>query len=196
MNNFNFVAPFYDFVAMAVFGHNIDKSQLYFLNSYRGDRLLILGGGTGKILTFLPVTQKVVFLDKSIKMINLARKRKTGANVDFVCQDFLSYETQETFDVIACPFFLDCFHENNLRLVVRKIKSILKPGGKLVVTDFRHNGNKWMLLLMHLFFRWMAGLESKSLKDIHAILLESGLEVEKEFFFRSNQIFSRVYGNL
>ncbi|MEM9337473.1 MAG: class I SAM-dependent methyltransferase [Bacteroidota bacterium] len=183
MNNFNFIAPFYDLCARIIFGSIIDRSQRYFIDQLPSEgHVLVLGGGTGKILEVIS-SQKVVFLDKSSTMIKYAKQRETSSSVVFLQEDFLSFEIHEQFDVIMSPFFLDCFNGENLRAALIKIRKSIKPSGKLIVTDFQRARNERLLNVMHWFFKFTAGLESTSLKDIHSIIMEMGLIQEKEVFF-------------
>ena len=197
-NNFNFVAPFYDILAHLVFGNNLIKSQIHFLSKIkRTDEVLILGGGTGELLESIPQCKSVSFLDLSEKMIVRAKNRMSKNPIDFICADFLTHDFHSKYDVIICPFFLDCFNESNLKEVISKIKNLLKDNGRLIVTDFQKtNDNRFFLNLMHYFFRVSTSLEAETLKNIHReVELRGFIRLELKYFYR-NMIFSRLYGNL
>lgn len=197
MNNFDLIAPFYDRLAGLVFKGAIYEASHHLVGEIaKEDHVLVLGGGTGKILDKLPFCKKVDFLDKSSKMIEIAKKRKSSNPVYFVHEDFLSYSCEGQYSIVICPFFLDCFGHEKLGYILKKIKRILKPGGKLMVTDFQSTRKSLLMVTMHLFFRFFASLESKSLKNIHESVLQSGFKMEKEVFFYKNLIFSRIYRNL
>lgn len=198
MNNFNFIAPFYDTISKLVFGNSLIESQTFFLSEIKEiDTVLILGGGTGKLLDALPRCKQIHFLDLSERMIVRAKKRESNSPVNFIHADFLDHDFVSTYDVIICPFFLDCFDENDLRKVLGKAKFILNQQGRLIVTDFqRINNNRFLLKLMHVFFRICASLQSKNLKDIHQEAKLVGFKLVTEKFFQRNRIFSRLYRNL
>ncbi len=198
MNNFNLIAPFYDFFFRLVFGKSLFQLQRIQCKRIKStDSILILGGGTGKIIEFIPKCKKIVFLEKSKKMIFRARNRNLNQEVFFIQTNFLKYDFNEKFDVIICPFFLDCFNIKNLRRAIIKCKGILKERGTLIINDFQHTfSNKIFLISMHLFFRLFANLESNGLKNIHQELIKQNFGVmEKKFLFQ-NQIFCFCYKNM
>ena len=197
-NRFDLIAPWYDFIGKLVFGNSIIKSQSYFISEIKESHtVLILGGGTGKLLSQTPKCERIHFVDLSQKMIDRAKKRGSKSSINFIQADFLTHDFASRYDVIICPFFLDCFNETHLQQAILKVKNLLKEDGKLIVTDFQQtNGNKFLLKLMHYFFKIFASLESKRLKSIHQeVELVGFSEVESKYFYR-NMIFSRLYGNL
>ena len=198
VNNFDRIARYYDRLASLVFGKAILESQVAFFHLLRGEsKVLIVGGGSGKLLTFLPSNLEVDYLEKSENMIRLAQLRNTKNVISFLNADFLEAHIGEKYDYVICPFFLDCFNAENLSMAILKAKDALKAGGYLIVTDFEKATTSISLSkLMHVFFRAFAKLESKSLKNIDGEVKSRGFSaVEGKFFYR-NMIFSRVYRNL
>lgn len=198
MNNFNFLAPYYDRISRLVFGDKLLRAETHFLEHIsQEDSILILGGGTGALLEHLPPCKDIDFVEKSVKMINRASGRKVSQKVGWINRDFLAFNTSIKYDVVICPFFLDCFAVDELELVIKKIKSLLKPRSILIVADFqRTKSNKLQLALMHLFFRIFADLGAKSLANIHEIVSTHGFVTEEEKFLHRNRLFSRLYRNL
>lgn len=174
------------------------QSQCYFLKKIKEtDSVLILGGGTGELLESLPQCKSVSFLDLSEKMIAIAKTRVSKNSIDFIHSDLLTHDFQSKYDVIICPFFLDCFNAVNLSLVLKKIKRVVNSEGSLIVTDFqRLNNNSFLLGTMHLFFQTFSSLESSQLKNIHKEVQLEGFNIKEEKIFHRNMIFSRLYGNL
>lgn len=195
-NNFDRVARFYDTLASLLFS-DLQRSQSYFLPVINAtSSVLIVGGGTGQLLKQLPKGVRVTYLDLSEKMMQLARKqtKEASLSVDFRHGDFLSATFSYQYDVVIMPFFLDCFHEGHLDIALKKTHDLLKNNGQLIVTDFqRKRGREPLLKIMHWFFGWVAGLESKSLQNIHQKVLLNGFQVHQEHFFQKGFIFSRVY---
>lgn len=191
-NDFNFVAPFYDLLVRLVFGKKLWEAQKTHLHLVeKGSSVLVLGGGTGRILEWLPDC-KITYIDASKKMIEKAKKR--GA-ANFICSDFLAYESTETFDWIICPFFLDCFEDKEFDLVVRKIEGLLNPNSKMIVTDFKADaaGQRLIVRSMILFFRVFARLGSKKLLEIQHRLEASGFLKRKSEAFSGGLIFSSLF---
>lgn len=198
MNNFDFIAPAYDVIGRLVFGDHLLRSQVVHLDYIQPtDHVLILGGGTGQLLAHFPRCKQIDFLEKSENMIALAKKRKIYQEVNFIQMDFHTFQSPQVYDAIICPFFLDCFSKENLMCILTKMKQILCLGGVLIVVDFQETtSNGYILKLMHWFFRWVSKLESRSLANIHQNVLDTGFEVDREFFLHRNMIFSRLYRNL
>ncbi|MEP5106138.1 MAG: methyltransferase type 12, partial [Ekhidna sp.] len=64
VNDFDFVAPIYDRLSKLVFGKSLIKAQAYHLKVIGDkDRVLILGGGTGKLLEFIPKSGELDFVE-------------------------------------------------------------------------------------------------------------------------------------
>lgn len=198
VNDFDRIASFYDRLAKWVFGNSILKSQTIFFHLLTKESdVLILGGGSGQLLESMPLVRSIDYVEKSRKMIELARKKHTKSSVTFLNSDFFDWEVEKKYDFIVCPFFLDCFNEINLRKVVEKIKIYLNPIGMIWVADFDSKStSRTLSSLMHFFFRIASNLEAKKLKDINHEILLQGFEVKDEKFFHQNTIFSRVYRNL
>lgn len=196
VNDFDFIAPIYDRLGKVVFKDQLFQSQIHFLNQItQEDKVLILGGGSGKLLELFSVGCHVDFLEKSLKMMHIAQSRSYHAHVNFINADFLQARLTMKYDVIVAPFFLDCFGEESLKQVVIKLKEHLENSGILIVTDFQ-KPTSLLVRLMHVFFRLVSRLESKKLKNLDQCIRNGGFTMREEKFFYRNMIFSRVYGNL
>ncbi len=199
-NNFNLIAPFYGTLKSVTFGRSLDEASSKYLKSINTGEMLILGGGRGEILSSIDREVRKSFLEKSQKMIGYARS--FSDDTDFICDDFLQFETENRYETIVCPFFLDAFDYDHLNVVIRKIHRLLKNDGNLLVADFQNTGkftHQSMLWLMHAFFRLTTNLQSRRLEDINKMILELGFVLEKEAFLCNSFVFSRIYrkaGNL
>lgn len=190
--NFDFVSSFYDGLARVVFGSSLEEAYRWHLQGIDADKkVLIVGGGTGKILEQLK-NQEIFYVEKSKGMLSKIN-HELSPKADFIKIDYLDYKPTDLFDYILFPFFLDCFHKENLMKVLGKARTELKPEGKLIVTDFDlEQSNPLLLRIMHLFFIAIASLESKRLKDLRGIIRDCGFEQTSIQFFRHG-IFSGVY---
>lgn len=193
MNNFNLLAPVYDSLAGLVFGQTLYEAGVHFLAEIpAGSSVLVLGGGTGKLLSKLKKCE-VVFVEKSSKMLNMAQERTEKEHVIFVNADFLEWQSDQQFDAVICPFFLDVFSEDRLRSALNKIHALLKLDGHLIIADFGKT-NVWqhrlLLHVMHLFFWIFSSLESKKLKPIKEYIIAAGFQLEEERDWYKGLIFS------
>lgn len=194
VNEFDFVAPFYDRLARLVFGKALILAQITHLSEIKeNDNVLILGGGTGEILEHIPICKSIDYVEKSKQMIHFAKKRSIKRGVNFIQEDFFGFEPLKKYNIIICPFFLDCFDESSLKLAIGKCKQLLNMNGRLLVTDFHYEqSSNFLLKLMHWFFKLTSQLESTELKDIHQFLIVGGFH-EKSINFFEQGIFRAVY---
>lgn len=197
-NSFDRVAGFYDRLARLAFGKiwdKIQKSPLPFLQNKKN--ILIVGGGTGQILEYLGQGQEIVFVELSKKMLDLAKRRKTSAAVDFVHQNYLTWQSDQKFDVILFSFFLDAFSESSLNSILKKCQSELSRQGELIVVDFERAAplQNFVTKIMLLFFRIATKLESRQLLDFKKIIASVGFEMIEAKAFLKGWVYLRVFRN-
>ncbi len=200
MNDFNRVAWIYDTLAQVVFGGQLDTMRKTSLkNVLPSSRVLIVGGGTGACLEAIPASCSVDFVEKSPAMITRATHRERNCAVNFICEDFLNWQAEGNYDAIVTPFFLDAFAPNSLERVLAKIASLIGDDGLLCVTDFRHTRrlrHRFLLWVMHAFFRLIARLESGKLLDLHSAVLEKGWQSVDYDLSKSEFAYSATYSRV
>ncbi len=192
-NNFNKIAPFYDLLSFLVFGRDLYRSQMYHLGILQpNQRILIAGGGTGKILNALNELNcplQVDYIEKSAVMINKAKRRAPFKylKVEFIDKDIFEMDLPN-YDVVITNYFLDVFQPEQLQRVMKKLASSLSLEGDWIFTDFKRSNHfisKLLLKVMYLFFRFTTRLEADKLPDFENYFLQLGLrkEVSRCFYF-------------
>ncbi len=192
MNNFDCVAPIYDRLVRLVFGNKLWEAQRIHLDKIKTtDRVLILGGGTGRILEWMPDCE-IDYLEKSEKMIELARQ---NGKANFINADFLNHELDFTYDWVICPFFLDCFNVEELDQCLVKIRHVLKKDGRMIVTDFQTSKSSHRMLVrtMLTFFRIVTRLSARSLSDFRLVIPAKGFSSLDRQDFLNGLVFSDLY---
>lgn len=172
-----------------VFGIEWDRLQMMPADQLKGKTdILIVGGGTGQLLSCLGRDQRVIFVEHSEGMIRKAGSRKQQAKTTFVKGDYLEWECDTKFDAIVFPFFLDCFNQSSLQHILRKARHQLKSSGILLVLDFQRSGiwQNAMTAFMYRFFRLTTGLEARELLPIHDIVQQENWDPVR---------FQSTYGN-
>ncbi len=201
INNFDFVAPFYDVLARIIFGKNIKTAQTHFLNHIPNDaHILILGGGSGVILKEIFAqknSRQILYIEKSKKMIALSKKQLTKLQLEQVvfAQD-MGENINQVFDVIITNFFLDVFEKTGLENMMKLLRGLLSEDGIWLFTDFKNQNIWWqkmLLKLMFTFFRLFANLESKQLYDFEELFDACGMTSLKSKSFFHEMIISHVY---
>lgn len=200
MSNFNGLARIYDALAFAVFGRVLHRAQVHGLLAVpTGAKVLILGGGTGQLLPDVLnriQPRQVVYLEASIRMLHLARRRlrthPLADRVRFRHGTEADLLPNEQFDVVVLPFVLDLFTTETLRQsLLPRVLVALRPGGWLLVTEFepgRTWGQRILLWLMYRFFRLTAHIEARRLPDWVGALTDVGLHQEQRMPFRQGFI--------
>ena len=108
-----------------------------FIESMRLDKsksVLEIGVGTGRLaLKVAPLCKELVGIDLSAKTILRASENLShNQNVKLVCNDFMSYEFAERFDVIYSS--LTFMHIEDKAYAIQKIASLLNPEGSFVLS--------------------------------------------------------------
>lgn len=107
----------------------------------KGKALLDVGCSTGShLVAFKELGYIVSGLDSSDEMISLAKKK---VKADFYKADMLRMNLKKEFDVVTvlsrALLFVD--NKKELRALIRRIRSHLKPGGVMVMDVDLHEGN-------------------------------------------------------
>ncbi len=104
-----------------------------------------VGAGTGFIAAGLaPLVQHVHVIDGSSEMIAIARKNLTAFdNVTFHTADGLSLPLPDgSLDAVFANMYLH--HCPDPLASIREMARLLKPGGRLVITDMDSHQHKWL----------------------------------------------------
>ena len=148
--------------------------------------VLTVGEGTGDFLRkFVRVHRNAVVecVDTSARMLELARLHISGSvnRVRFFKEDILSWTPPESYDLLVTNFVLDCFPQNELKLVVGKLAALATPGAYWLLADFcipktifaRTHAKIWLATL-YWFFRTTTGIRAKQWVDPTPELLANG----------------------
>lgn len=200
--NFNNSAWFYDRLSRLVYGSALINAQLFLLKHIRpNSKVLIAGGGSGWILDEItklhPAGLNITYVEIAAAMMNLSRKKNTGANeVSFIQDAIENVNLPQDFDVLITPFLFDNFTEQTMDKVFSHMHILLKPGGQWLNADFQLTGKWWqgfMLKSMFVFFKVVCGIEASKLPGIEAYFNLNGYSVVEESTFFNDFIVARVY---
>jgi ubiquinone/menaquinone biosynthesis C-methylase UbiE len=186
------IARWYKLVEYCAFGRALERQRFTYLDRLADARkILILGEGDGRVLARLCTIAPGAAIDVieiSSEMIRLAKARVPDVNfikpeVNFIQEDARKLLLSDaTYDAILTIFFLDCFSEEDARILITRLARALKPGGSWLMTDFaippqgwrRSHARLWVWT-MYRFFRIATGLKANRLPPIDALLSSAGL---------------------
>ncbi len=168
-----------------------------------GDRVLIIGGGTGEILEELlkrNLELEIVYLEASAKMLQRTIARVgQPVGTTFVQGDEHSLDTAKPYDCILACYFFDLFSMERLAVLVPLLANALCPSGKLLVADFylSANASVWQRLLvktMYLFFKTTCSVEANTLPPFRTVLQQYFSAPSFSVSGLNGLVLSEVYG--
>ncbi len=185
---YSLLAPWYDFTACVCSWGGIPHAQRTLLQALpQVHDLLIVGGGTGSCLRFLPWERMdglVTFVDIAPGMIRrahgVALTLGVANRVQFLQQPVEQVNPQQRWDAIYTPFFLDQFSQARCETVQRFLDAMLVPDGLWVHVDFTREEKEpqarlylaTMIPLLYGFFRLTCGIEARTLPNPEAFWRE------------------------
>ncbi|WP_052732313.1 class I SAM-dependent methyltransferase [Hymenobacter terrenus] len=168
---FDRVAWVYDALAGLVFGSALKEAQRAALAGLpgRSPHVLILGGGTGWVLT--EVLRRcpeatILYLEASPKMLAYAESRLLHECSQAMGQVAFRHGTQaalcptERFDAIITFFVLDCIARADIDAALAQLRAAQRPGAPWLLADFRPARRGWhrvLLASMYAFFDLQLG---------------------------------------
>lgn len=173
---YNLYAPIYD-AAGALFSA-ARREALNRLALVPGEKLLIIGCGTGLDLDFIPPGVEVTGLDVSAGMLAQARRRaaRSGLTVNLLVGDARSLPfTDASFDAIILHPILAVAPEPEI--VAREAARVLRPSGRVSVFDkFLHADSRPSVLrsILNAPARWFF---SDLNRQVEPLLLPAGLQI-------------------
>lgn len=194
--DFNQVARPYDFISRIVFGTALIDAQVSSLNMISpGDKILIVGGGTGWILEEIarvhPNGLSITYVEASSKMTDISRMRNwRNNNVNFVNKPIENYSGEEVFDVIITPFFFDLFKPEKIDILFSHLHKMLQEGGFWLYTDFippKYQERLWQKVLlksMYLFFGIMSKVPARQLVDMDLYFTKKYGKISEKWFYK------------
>ena len=208
MPGFDSVARVYRVLEHVAFGRTLQRARVAHIDRLRHcTDILILGDGDGRFLSALMTaapTARVHCIDASPAMLALADARLSAADrarVTFECTDARTVDLgTRTFDAIVTMFFLDCFVDEDVQMMVAASSPRLRPGGVWLFADFAIPPRglarlhaRLVVGALYKFFRWRTGLVGCALPASPAILEAAGLRPVAVSTFRAGLIESAVY---
>lgn len=208
---FDRLSPIYDAAAFTFFGRALWRAQSHFISSLtHAKHALIIGGGTGKILTELlrqKAADRYYYLDLSGQMVKRARQRVEQdfkdklSSVTFHTGDIHDLPPGISFDLIITPFLLDMIDKKKLLNEMKIMDSRLEKNSTWHFTDFNYPSRKGftaavsrpLIGFLYFAFRLFTGVDNRSLPDFHSAFTALGYKVKEEKYFLGGLLVTRIY---
>ncbi len=205
---FNSIANEYDFMnnLMTLSIHKFIKREAVKLIKAGAEKILDVCTGTGDIARYasqMYMKSQIKAVDFSDKMLEIARKKVSGKNIEFLKANVLQLPyKEETFDSCIISFGLRNIHSADKAL--REFNRILKPGGQLIIVDLLRVENKIVYLILKktvMFLTKIAAEDKEAYKylinsisdfysksEILELLEENGFKIRRHFKYFSSVI--------
>lgn len=213
--SFQKIAPYYDALARLVFGNTIDQAQKAFFSLIpKGSSVLIVGGGTGRILVDLIKKRgpgHITFIEASSAMLHSAEKRfqhldhtlTSQVEMRFIHGTEKEIPPDQHYDILMTFFLLDLYTTQEAKFLSFKLSQHLKPSGSWLFADFCVDGNsfrqywqKGLLRIMYTFFHLTTNLQTTGLPDYQQIFSALGYFPVQQKYYYKNFIVSAIYRKL
>lgn len=169
-------APFYDRL-VASFDHMRQRS-LTLAAIESGERVLIVGAGTGLDLAYLPSGCHVTAIDLTPSMLGRLRERarRLGVEVGVHVMDGHALEFPDaSFDVAVLHLILAVIPDPSQCL--KEVERVLRPGGRVVVMDKFLSDERPTPLLLRLLNPFARFFGTDATRRLGPIVFETGLRV-------------------
>jgi ubiquinone/menaquinone biosynthesis C-methylase UbiE len=204
LNNFDFVSPIYDALAVVSYAGSIKRAQLALLPEVKDiNTAVIVGGGTGWFLVELlsrTNVRHVTYVDLSASMLRKSKELLERTHPEWMNRVEFRLGSHESlteadgpYDLVVTNFLLDLFSDENCFKIAQALSKRLAPSGRWMFVDFlvpERGLARWVAIPLYAgmftFFRIMSETESRMPPDYEAALTRLGLTryMEKQFHFK------------
>jgi len=143
-----------------------------------GERVLEVGVGTGINATLYPRFCHVTGIDFSVSMLDKARtrvRRKGLDHVHLMQMDAAALQfADESFDIVYAPYLVNCVPDPVK--VVREMRRVCRPGGKIVILNHFRNVNPVLSRLDRALSPLTVHIGFKSDLDLPRFLAQADLQ--------------------
>lgn len=199
-DKYKYIGPLYDLVSSLYGGeaiHDCKRAMLTAEHVKPGDRILIAGVGHGKdAIRAAEIGADVTVVDISETMLKKLQaafdKHPGNLKVRVVHADILTFEEFERYDMVLANFFLNVFHRDFMRKLLKHLVRCVRPGGAFVVGDFSYpSGNllsrnlqKVYWYIAAIFFYFASDNAVHEIYNYPELMKEEGLTITDTRRFR------------
>ncbi len=186
--NFDCIAPLYRWLEYLTLGPLLEQTRNHFLPALVGCRsALVLGDGDGRFtarMLALHPGMQVRAVDLSRQMLRLleARVARVGAGdrLQTTLEGALQFTPDNPLDLVVTHFFLDCLTQQEVELLLKRLRPSLAEDALWLVSDFQVPPGwlrvpAWLLIrALYAAFRVLTGLRVTQLPAYGRALKAAG----------------------
>jgi len=170
-------ATFYDVVVRFLRGSR--RRSFALLNPQPGDRLLLVGCGTGADFEFLPPDAEITAIDLTPAMLHRAAAKIGGRRIRLLEMDAMDLQfPADSFDKTVLHLILAVVPDPGRTL--REAERVTRPGGMLVVLDKFWNRPAPPPLFLRTANAILGGYVTAVSRNFPSMLAETSLEMVRE----------------
>jgi demethylmenaquinone methyltransferase/2-methoxy-6-polyprenyl-1,4-benzoquinol methylase len=180
------LAPWYDLFSEPFEGP-LRRQAIRHLQIETEDEVLDIGSGTGSgLIELARHTDRITGIDLSQKMNIAALKkitrRHSGSGIQIVCGNALKLPFKnESFDRIWMSFTLEIFDHDDMSLLLKECRRVLKPSGSVGILSLSPDINpSWIYRLYQWAHKRFPALIDCSPVSAGELLRNEGFQIRKE----------------
>lgn len=182
-------------ISRLVFGSLIQEATTSYLSKIPNKSVIIIGGGNG--LDFVPFQSQLEgdYWELSASMLRRAKENLCLSGLRFHLGDFSSHESGK-FDWAILPFVLDTMNDREIIRFLNSVKSKLRAGGQILVSDFFQSQSFRQNLVQKLmigFFNLFTHHPRRDLPAIEQLMNECGFQLLEEKSWEKGWIKAQIY---
>lgn len=208
--NFDPIARPYRWLEYLTFGPYLERTRFHFLDHLAEHRrALILGDGDGRFTARLLAANPEITIDavdSSLAMLDLLteRVRRLGPSarqrLRTVQCDAQALAPAGPYDLVITHFFLDCFANEQLGILFRRITPHLAPGAIWLVSEFAIAErqpisaiSRLVVWALYRAFRLVTGLRTTQLPNYAQLLRASGFSLSSHRSHLKGMLVSQLW---
>lgn len=206
-SGFNLLGYFYN-PLKRIFLHNKPERAItnVLANVPLSQNILIVGGGADNTiaeLLRLKRCSQITQVDISSVLTRKAKQRnaKFESNLlppNYVVSPFLNWNSEQRFDWVIFPFYLDLFADEEVIKNIDQVKKYLNLDGRVLVIDFISDQkmsmvNSWLIKALYFLFYPFTGNFRNQIPDYQTLFSNRGFQQEGFPILYKEQYEGRVF---
>jgi phosphatidylethanolamine/phosphatidyl-N-methylethanolamine N-methyltransferase len=174
------LSPFYDKLMGNRLFRKAREQAFSEIEVRSGEKLLLVGVGTGEDFPFLPNDAEVTGIDLSRDMLRVAEAKRNRRNITLLQMNAEEMDfTHRKFNVIVLNLILSVVEHPEK--VLRRSLELLAPGGTILIFDKFIDSNQKPNLIRRLLNKLTSAIGTDINRDFNKMKNELPIEIKKQY---------------